>query len=138
MLPHISSDIHRLPSTRVVENDSKSNKISSIWQKFQRNSTQDIMAHTSRTFQSKHVYYKNEESSRWFFYWYIMFFRNHPNLQCYIFTYALHNNQSKSQIDKVNNHWLKREKPKSDKPRWKARNNPRKGPTKNTPFEILQ
>ena len=57
MIPLISSNIHCLPSTRVMEHDSKSSKISNICQQFNRNSTQDIMAHTHKTSQAMHIYF---------------------------------------------------------------------------------
>ena len=48
MLPKISSDIHFLPSTRVVDHYSKSSKRSTIWYQHEINYIQNIMAHTPK------------------------------------------------------------------------------------------
>ena len=66
MLPQIFSDIHCLPSAIVVENNPKSSKRSTRLQQCQRKYTQELIAHTPKTFQSIHIYFtKTEESSRW-------------------------------------------------------------------------
>ena len=65
-LPQISSNINFLSSTRVVDHDYKSSKNSTIWYKFNRNSTQELMEHTPRTFQAIHLYLKkSDKSSIW-------------------------------------------------------------------------
>ena len=53
---HNYSNINFIPRTSVVEHDSKSSKISTRWYKFNINSTQDIMSHTTKTFQAINVY----------------------------------------------------------------------------------
>ena len=68
MLPQIYSNIHWLPSTKLVDHDYKAIKISTIWYQCNKNYTQDIMAHTPKKFQTIHIYLiKSEEASIWIF-----------------------------------------------------------------------
>ena len=142
MLPQIYSDIHCLTSTQVVEYDSKFSKSSTIWQKCQRNFTQQLMAHTPKTYQLIHIYFtKSEEYSRWVFYSSLLCLKNHPNMWCF-FSQSIYN------LIKVYLKFLRvsttcfprkkcrtrRDNTNSNKPSWKARNKPSKGHTKNISF----
>ena len=86
LLPQITYFIRWLKSKNVVENYSKSSKISTRWQQYQRNYTQDNMSHTSKTFQSIHTYStKSEEFSIWILHWSLVFLSSNRNLCWYIF-----------------------------------------------------
>ena len=71
MPPQIYSDIHCLPSTRLVDHDSKSSKISTGLQICQINYTQELMEHIPKIFQDINIYFKSGESSRWISYTYL-------------------------------------------------------------------
>ena len=89
MPPQIYSDIHCLPSTRVVEHYYKSSKISNILYQCQRNYTQELMSHTPKTFQDIHFYFtKSEETSRWILYSFLLCLGNNLNIY-FLFLHSL-------------------------------------------------
>ena len=57
MLPQISYNIHLLQSTRVLYHNYNYSKISTSLQQCYRNSTQELMTHTPKTFQDIHIYF---------------------------------------------------------------------------------
>ena len=58
MPPQISSNIHCLPITRVLDHDYKSSKISTRWQKCNIYSTQELIELRPKTSQAIHVYFQ--------------------------------------------------------------------------------
>ena len=85
MLPKISYNIYWLLITSVVDHESKSSKISTTWCKCNKYSTEELMSHTSKTFQSIHVHLKKgEEAYTWILYSYFICLSNHPNIWWFI------------------------------------------------------
>ena len=142
MLPKISSDIHFLPSTRVVDHYSKSSKRSTIWYQHEINYIQNIMAHTPKHFNPYTFILQKMKNSPDGFCTYLFFYSKIILIFGGLFLHRT------SRVLAVNLKWsrvpstdfsrrkyrTRRENPNSSKYSWKERKKPPKRHSKTRPF----